>query len=108
MQNPVTLEIFKVCSLLPVYPSPVLLTMLVHTQDCVAAGRNSENVAFLIDVQQYRRLKKSERPQAAKDIMNTFLAENATHPVNISGALREAMQRKVRCSMLSLGDRVCS
>lgn len=59
------------------------------------AGGNQENISFLIDVQQYRRLKKSDRAAAAHDIISTYLAQNALHPLNVSSDQRQNILAQV-------------
>jgi NO-binding membrane sensor protein with MHYT domain len=82
MENVATLEVFK---------------------DTVHDNHNSESLAFWIDVQTYKRTKTiEERRVAANDIVAMFLEEAAPHSVNISGALRTQILKKVRESKESI------
>jgi hypothetical protein len=75
MANVATLEIFK---------------------DAVISHHNEEHISFWIDVQQFKRMENGhERKIAAIDIVKTFLADNASHPLTISSSIRLATLRKV-------------
>jgi len=76
LSNPVTFELFK---------------------DAVVQHHNAENIAFVMDVQLYRQSETSVRRRViALDIVQTFVATDAPHSLNVQSDVRTAVLEQVK------------